>query len=47
MNKPDLVRKVAEKSNLKVLEAQIVMDDAFDTIQETLESDEKVQIVEL
>ena len=45
MNKPELVRKVDEKSNLKIIESQVIVDAIFDTIQETLGNNEKVQIV--
>ena len=46
INKPELVRKVAERTGLKTIEAQVAVDTIFEMIQEALSHDEKVQIVD-
>ena len=45
MNKPELVRKVAERTDLKTIEAQVIVDAVFESIREALSDNEKVQIV--
>ncbi|CAM3230007.1 HU family DNA-binding protein [Sporolactobacillus spathodeae] len=45
MNKNELVQKVAEKTGMSRKDTEFVVNEAFDTIIETLHRNEKVQIV--
>lgn len=45
MNKTDLVNAVAESSDLSKKDASKAVDAVFQTIQETLKTGEKVQII--
>lgn len=45
MNKADLVAKVAEKTGLSKKDAEKAVVAVFDSIQDTLKADDKVQLV--
>ncbi len=46
MNKKSLVNAVAEKTQLKKKDVKAVIDTLFETISESLEKGEKVQLVD-
>ncbi len=45
MKKADLISKMAEKSNLNKKQAEAALDAFVTTVQETLQSGDKVQLV--
>lgn len=45
MNKTDLIKKVAEASELTQREATKVVDSVFDTVLESLKNGDKVQLI--
>ncbi|MFT8363594.1 MAG: HU family DNA-binding protein [Sporolactobacillus sp.] len=45
MNKNELVQKVAGKTGLSRKDAELIVNETFDTIIDTLHDEEKVQIV--
>ncbi|MFT8872651.1 MAG: HU family DNA-binding protein [Sporolactobacillus sp.] len=45
MNKNELIQKISEKTGFAKKDAEVVVNEVFDTIIETLNDNEKVQIV--
>ena len=44
MKKADLIKKVSEKENIPVAAARIVVDTLFDSMKESLEKGERIEI---
>ena len=44
MNKADLIKKVSEKENIPIKAATTIMDTLFDSMMESLEKGERIEI---